>query len=380
MLGLLLVGIGGCTASTVVTGLLGGEPAPGWGSIATGLGLDHHLVPLDEIAVGGWDFARTDLLGAVRGDEILPAAVIDAAAGPLREVKVRPAVVGPYDVEEARTASHTVRPRSMRSAATCVADDIERFRAELGAERVVVVYLGAPLRSAELSVDADLEHLLDRQEVHSGIAYALGALSAGAGFVDFTPNVTLEMKAVSDLAIEAQLPLAGRDGSTGQTLVKAVLAEMFRWRNLKVDGWYSTNLIGNNDGRVLSRPEHQQTKLEDKRQGLPRILGYDDVEHIVDIRYYGPRGDRKEAWDCIDYRGWLDGEMTVRIDSHGRDSILAAPLVLDLARHLDHSLRGGQAGMQTHLGIYFKRPLGVDDLRPSVLLEDLTGYYTNEEN
>ncbi|MCF6154490.1 MAG: hypothetical protein E3K36_04395 [Candidatus Brocadia sp.] len=155
-----------------------------------------------------------------------------------------------------------------------------------------------------------------------------------------------------------KVPLAGRDGNTGQTLIKTVLGQMFKIRNLNLNGWYSTNILGNNDGLVLSMPEHRQTKMEDKLGVLEPVLGYNHFTHIVDIHYYPPRGDNKEAWESIDFSGWLGMPMSAKINWLGRDSILAAPLIIDLVRLMEFALRRGECGIQSQLAIYFKHPLG----------------------
>lgn len=188
--------------------------------------------------------------------------------------------------------------------------------------------------------------------------YAYAAIEENCPFVDFTPNVTLETEALLELADIKNVPLAGRDGNTGQTLMKTVLGQMLKIRNLKLDGWYSTNILGNNDGKVLARNEHAEIKMRDKLGVLEPLLGYGDFDHTVNIEYFAPRGDNKEAWDSIDFLGWLDQSISVKINWLGRDSILAAPLILDLIRLLEYAQREGEKGIQSHLAMYFKNPLG----------------------
>nr|MBC8554266.1 inositol-3-phosphate synthase [Candidatus Brocadiales bacterium] len=192
----------------------------------------------------------------------------------------------------------------------------------------------------------------------SGMLYAYAAIEENCPFVDFTPNVTLETGALLELADVKNVPLAGRDGNTGQTLMKTVLGQMLKIRNLKLDGWYSTNILGNNDGKVLARNEHSEIKMRDKLGVLEPLLGYGDFDHKVNIEYFAPRGDNKEAWDSIDFLGWLDQSISVKINWLGRDSILAAPLILDLIRLVEYAQRKGEKGIQSHLAMYFKNPLG----------------------
>jgi myo-inositol-1-phosphate synthase len=208
--------------------------------------------------------------------------------------------------------------------------------------------------------------------------YAYAGIETGCAFIDFTPNVTLDVPGVQELAVHSGVPIAGRDGSTGQTLMKTLLAEMLQARNLKLEGWYSTNILGNNDGMVLSRPEHREVKMHDKLSVLEPILGYNTFSHAVDITYYPPRGDSKEAWDSIDFIGWFSLPMTMKIDWQGRDSILAAPLVLDLCKHLQFALAKGAIGIQSHLAIYFKQPIGTGVLPFSVAVRRLKEYYQGE--
>jgi len=152
--------------------------------------------------------------------------------------------------------------------------------------------------------------------------------------------------------------LAGKDGKTGQTLYKTVLAPMFQARDLRIKGWYSTNILGNKDGAILRNKEHGQAKVITKQSVLPKILGYDDFDHLVRIDYYSPRGDKKEAWDNIDFEGWLGERMSMKINWVGADSNLAAPLILDLARLTEYAARHGEKGDLSHLAFFFKSPQG----------------------
>jgi len=197
----------------------------------------------------------------------------------------------------------------------------------------------------------------DDPAISAGMLYAYAALAAKVPYVNFTPSTTVDIPALMEFADVQGVVIAGKDGKTGQTLYKTVLAPMFQLRNLRVSGWYSTNLLGNDDGYVLSDPAHLQQKVASKLEALAPILGYDDVDHQVDIHYYAPRGDAKEAWDVIDFVGWLGAKMSMRVNWLGQDSILAAPLVVDLARLVWFAQQRGERGPATQLSAFFKTPL-----------------------
>jgi myo-inositol-1-phosphate synthase len=193
--------------------------------------------------------------------------------------------------------------------------------------------------------------------------YAYAALMEGIPFANGAPNLTTDIPALVQLAIDQGVPICGKDFKTGQTLIKTALAPMLKARMLGLNGWYSTNILGNRDGEVLDDPESFKTKEESKLGALEYILQpelypelYSDVYHKVRINYYPPRGDNKEGWDNIDIFGWLGYPMQVKIDFLCRDSILAAPLVLDLALFLDLAKRAGMKGIQEWLSFYFKSP------------------------
>ena len=360
----LIAGINGATANTVIVGTkLGVERELAGGSILASLDPEQliQFPSIEEIRFGGWDIADgDDALDVAKNYDILPGSVL--ARADAVPVKVyRPAVTA-HDVKELTGALPILR---MQDQVKEVRDNIKQFAT--GADSLsksIVVYLAAPGKLVDKDVldwkEGDLEVALksDDPRITSGMIYCYAALSEGCGFIDFTPTATLEIRALREMAERLGVPIAGRDGSTGQTLLKSVIGEMMRNRSLKVEGWYSTNIIGNNDGLVLSRPDHAQIKTADKMDVLIPVLGYGDFDHVVDIRYYRPRGDNKESWDVVDFTGWHNQRMSFRIDWMGRDSILAAPLVLDLVRLVHRSMELGRGGLQAHLDIYFKRPLG----------------------
>jgi myo-inositol-1-phosphate synthase len=357
----LIAGLNGATANTVVVGTtLGVDRELVGGSILASLDPEQliQFPSVEEIRFGGWDIGDGgDALDVAKKYDILPSSVLGRADAVPVQV-YRPAVTA-HDVEEL-TGALPILPA--QAQVQHVRDNIRQFTAG-SPSKSIVVYLAAPGKLVDKDVldwkEVDLEVAIKSNDprITSGIIYCYSALSEGCGFIDFTPTATLEIRALRDMAERLEIPIAGRDGSTGQTLLKSVIGEMMKNRSLKVEGWYSTNIIGNNDGLVLSRPDHADIKTADKMDVLIPVLGYADFDHVVDIRYYRPRGDNKESWDVVDFTGWHNQKMSFRIDWMGRDSILAAPLVLDLVRLVHRSMELGRGGLQPHLDIYFKRPL-----------------------
>jgi myo-inositol-1-phosphate synthase len=187
--------------------------------------------------------------------------------------------------------------------------------------------------------------------------YAYAAISERIPYGNFTPSVSSDIPALIEFAEKQQVPIAGKDGKTGQTMIKTALAPAFKTRALKVEGWYSTNILGNRDGLALSDEASLASKIKTKSSVLDDILGYTVKDHIVDIRYYRPRGDDKEAWDNIDFRGFLGQPMQIKINFLCKDSILAAPLAIEIARLLDLAKHRNSSGIQEQLSVFFKLPM-----------------------
>lgn len=366
-LGVLIVGLNGATATTFVAsarllaarriqscGLMTASPAfktlpaPDWG----------------DIVFGGWDVDGESLLNRTRQLAIVPEHLCALIASDLSEVRPFPAIASRFDTIEVRNAPSLKSKGTFREAVESVKEDIEAFTVRHGTEQNIVFYLGSPLALSGLADCPNTEEEFaaaqssDYQNVPSAITYCLAAIEARCAFVDFTPNPTLEIAYLLQRATEMRVPVAGRDGSTGQTLLKALLSEMLSVRTLPLHGWYSTNILGNHDGSVLARPEHATIKMRDKLGVLPAVLGYDSFDHKVDITFYGPRGDNKESWDVIDFGGLLGLPMSLRLNWQGRDSPLAAGLLLDLTRLVGEGFRRSSFGLQRHLGVFFKNPIG----------------------
>jgi myo-inositol-1-phosphate synthase len=255
--------------------------------------------------------------------------------------------------------------------------DIESFRNEHLVDRLVMIWCA----STEIYIDpgaahADLESFekaidADDPAIAPSMLYAYAALQAGIPFANGAPNLTVDIPALREYAAEHGVPIAGKDFKTGQTLIKTVIAPMLKARMLGLSGWYSTNILGNRDGEVLDDPESFRTKEESKLGVLEQILDpdrypqlYGDVYHKVRINYYPPRGDNKEGWDNVDLFGWLGYPMQLKIDFMCRDSILAAPLALDLCLFMDLAQRAGLGGIQEWLSFYFKSPQAAPGLYP----------------
>jgi myo-inositol-1-phosphate synthase len=370
-LGVMLVGVGGAVASTTIAGTLAarrGLVAPR-GAItesADCAGLD--LAPLSSLAFGGWDIDQSPLSDRVRRHGVVSPQVVAAVKEDLDDIHVEPGIVANLDSTVRRLVrSPRISAATHSEAVARLVADIADFRDRQQVDRVVVVYCSSTDRTpingpSHRDLDSFQRGLAENApEIGNGMLYGYAAVSAGCAFVNFTPNTTVEVPALQELANKQNVPLAGRDGKTGQTLYKTVLAPMLRVRDLKLRGWYSTNILGNTDGQVLEDPLHGATKVHTKESVLEEILGYADFDHRVRIDYYRPRGDAKEAWDCIDFEGWLDTPMSMRVNWQGIDSILAAPLVLDLARLVGLAQRRGERGALPQLAMFFKDPYGTTE-------------------
>jgi len=272
---------------------------------------------------------------------------------------------------------HVKKAKTKLDLAEALKEDIQRFKKESGAQRLVMVWCG----STEVFQTPHLVHAdparfeKAMKENHPAIApsmlYAWAAITSGVPFANGAPNLTVDIPALQELARGHNVPICGKDFKTGQTLLKTVLAPGFKARMLGLHGWFSTNILGNRDGEVLDDPDSFKTKEESKLGVLEYILQpqlypelYGKLSHKVRINYYPPRGDNKEGWDNIDIFGWLGYPMQIKVDFLCRDSILAAPIVLDLVLFLDLAKRAGLAGIQEWLSFYFKSPMYAPQLYP----------------
>jgi myo-inositol-1-phosphate synthase len=334
------------------------------------------LAKLDDLVFAGWDPIPDDAYRAAQVAGVLEERHLAPIADFLRGLKPMPAVFDQHYVKKL-TGTNVKRGASKRDLGEQLREDIRRFRQTAQLDRVVAVWCA----STEIFIKPSAVHATlaafekGMAENHTDIApsmvYAWAALMEGVPFAMGAPNLAVDTPALQELALARGVPIAGKDFKTGQTLMKTVLAPMLKARMLGLAGWYSTNILGNRDGEVLDDPESFRTKEESKLGVLEHVLQprlypelYGNVFHKVRINYYPPRGDNKEGWDNIDIFGWLGYPMQIKVDFLCRDSILAAPIVLDLALFMDLAQRAGMKGIQEWLSFYFKSPMAVPGLTP----------------
>ncbi|AIG26639.1 inositol-3-phosphate synthase [Brevibacillus laterosporus] len=368
--GVLFVGMLGAVATTTISGLFAVNQnlAPLRGVISSEKEFETlQLTPLDQIAFGGWDIQKDSLIEAVKRHGIIQEPILQKIEMNLNDVPVWQAPLANVNDFVKGVYKLKGEPETLESAVDKIQEDIEAFRKKYDLERIVVINTASTeektkTHSLYQSLKAFETGLKENSpDIRPGMLYAYAAMKAKCAYVNFTPSVTSEIPALQKLAETQGVPTAGKDGRTGQTLYKHVLGKMFKQRGLNIVGWYSTNILGNQDGAILDHPRHSSTKIDSKSIGLERILGYSHFDHKVRIDYFPVRGDRKEAWDTVDFEGWLGERMTMKINWLGIDSILAAPLIIDLSRFMDHALQKGKTGIMEHLSLFFKSPIGTDE-------------------
>ncbi len=369
-IGLLLVGLGGAVATTVAAGLerirQGFEDRSGLPLAAlSGTGLADY----DRIEIAGWDLNPDDLATAAARHGVLPPGMMSAIQPGL--AAIRP-WAGSGNTAFCRNivGDNSTRVNSHLGAVEQIRRDISQFRSRTGIERLVVINLASveswPDDTAAFATPERFERALQDNDpaISPAMLYAYAAIREGIPYGNFTPSLGADIPALAALAEARGVPVAGKDGKTGQTLLKTVLAPAFRDRALHVDGWFSTNILGNNDGLALDDPASLRSKLRTKGSVLDDILGYRVEDHVCHIHYYRPRGDDKEAWDNVDISGFLGQRMQVKLNFLCKDSVLAAPLVIEIARCLDLARRRGEGGAQEQLGVFFKSPATRDGRAP----------------
>ncbi len=388
-LGVLSVGIGAVT-TTFITGTLmcrKGLSVPGGSvtqlsKIRIGKGENKQykkikdIVPiasLDDIVFGGWDIFADNAYEATLNADVLKYKDIKPVKDELEQIVPMKAVFDPSFVSRL-SGDHVKTGANRWDLTNQLREDIRKFKAENNCDRIVVIWSA----STEKYIDyneavhkriADLEAAMkadDKENIAPSMCYAYAAIAEGAPFIMGAPNLCLDIPAMWEFAAQQNVPIAGKDFKTGQTLLKTVLAPMLRTRALGLQGWFSTNILGNRDGEVLDAPENFKTKEVSKLSVIHNILDekeqpelYSDIFHKVRINYYPPRNDNKEGWDNLDIFGWMgkDYGMQLKVDFLCRDSILAAPLVLDLVLCSDLALRAGYSGIQEWLSFYLKSPM-----------------------
>jgi myo-inositol-1-phosphate synthase len=390
-LGILLVGLG-AVSTTFVAGvelIKRGLSKPigsltQMGTIRLGKRTDNNtplvknfvpLAKLEDLVFGAWDLFPDNAYEAASKAGVLQKSDLDKVKDAL--VQLRPFTAA-FDKNFVKKLDGThVKKGTRREWADQIAADIERFKKETGVRRIVTIWCG----STEVFIkpgDAHqnlkaFEAALDRDDpsIAPSMVYAYAALKMGIPFANGAPNLTTDIPALLELSQETHAPISGKDFKTGQTLMKTILAPGFKARYLGIRGWFSTNILGNRDGEVLDDPDSFKTKEESKLGVLDTILQphlnpdlYGELYHKVRINYYPPHGDNKEGWDNIDLTGWLNYPMQIKVDFLCRDSILAAPLVLDLVLFSDLAKRAGMKGIQEWLSFYYKSPMTAPGLYP----------------
>src|SRR5712664_2971279 len=339
----------------------------------------HDFVPLaslDNLVFGGWDIYEDNCYQSAVKAGVLDRTLLEAVKPTIEKIKPWRAVFS-QDYVKRLQGPNVKSGKNKMELAEQVMDDIEQFRKKNNLARLVMVWCG----STEVYMKAEAAHAslsafekalrANDPSIPPSMVYAYAALCKRIPFANGAPNLTVDIPALTQLAQEKGWPICGKDFKTGQTLMKTIIAPGLKSRMLGLSGWFSTNILGNRDGEVLDDPESFKTKEESKLSVLDQILQpelypdlYKDFTHKVRIHYYPPRGDNKEGWDNIDIYGWLGYPMQIKINFLCRDSILAAPLVLDLVLFLDLAQRAGMKGIQEWLSFYFKSPQHAPNLYP----------------
>jgi myo-inositol-1-phosphate synthase len=391
-LGVLLVGLGAVSTTTIagVLAIRRGFAKPigsltQMGTVRLGKRTDGRsplikdfvpLASLDDVVFGGWDIFEDNAYDAAKTAGVLETSLLDRIRPELEQITPMPAVFDRRYVKRL-DGPNVKKAANKRALADAVREDIRRFKTQHSLERMVMIWCGSTevylTESAAHANVAAFEKALEASDdaIPSSMIYAYAALKEGIPYANAAPNLSADVPALLELASTNRSPVAGKDLKTGQTWMKTVVAPGVKARLLGVEGWYSTNILGNRDGEVLDDPESFKTKEESKKSVLDYILQpnlypdlYEKLCHVVRINYYPPRGDNKEGWDNIDLIGWLGYPMQLKINFLCRDSILAAPIVLDVALFLDLAKRTGMSGIQEWLSFYFKSPMHAPGLYP----------------
>ena len=326
------------------------------------------LVGLNDIVFGGWDIFEDNAYEAACHAKVLSREHLDAVRNELESIKPMPAVFDKNYVKKLE-GSYVKKAGTKMELAQAVISDMEAFKQKNGCGRLVMIWCGSteiymPAGEVHQSVESLEEGLRNNDpNIPPSMIYAYAAIKMGVPYANGAPNLSCDVPALIELARQTETPIAGKDFKTGQTLMKTILAPGFKSRMLGISGWFSTNILGNRDGEVLDDPESFKTKEVSKLGVLETILQpkmypdlYKDLYHKVRINYFPPKGDNKEGWDHIDIFGWMGYHMQIKVDFLCRDSILAAPIVLDLALFLDLAKRADMIGVQEWLAFYFKSP------------------------
>jgi myo-inositol-1-phosphate synthase len=337
------------------------------------------LAGLDDLVFTGWDIFEDNMFDAATNAGVLDRYLLEQIKPFLQKINPRKAVFD-HNYVKMIDGPNVKKGKNKMDLAEQVRDDIREFRKSSGASRLITIWCGSTESFIQPSAVHQSVKTLEKglqqndENIPPSMIYAYASLMEGVPFANGAPNLTVDVPALHDLSREHEAPICGKDFKTGQTLIKTILAPGFKARMLGLAGWFSTNILGNRDGEVLEDPGSFKTKEESKLSVLEHILQpdlypdlYGDFTHKVRINYYPPRGDNKEGWDNIDIFGWLGYPMQIKVDFLCRDSILAAPIVLDLVLFLDLAQRTPELkglGIQEWLSFYFKSPMTAPGLYP----------------
>lgn len=386
-LGVLVVGVGGAVSTTFIVGTLAvrkglATPIGSITQLATmRLGKRNEnnfpkikdivpLATLDDIVFGGWDIFPEDVYAAAKHAEVLTDKDLEGVKDELVAIKPMKAAFDQNFVKRLN-GTHVKEAATRWELMEQVREDIRSFKAQNNCDRVVVIWAASteiylPLADEHQTLEGFRKAMKENnvEQIAPSMCYAYAAIAEGAPFIMGAPNLCVDMPAMWEFSKEMNVPICGKDFKTGQTMLKTVLAPMLKTRMLGLDGWFSTNILGNRDGEVLDDPDSFKTKEVSKLSVIDTILQpelypelYKNIYHKVRINYYPPRKDNKEGWDNIDLVGWMGYPMQLKVDFLCRDSILAAPLCLDLVLFADLALRCNFSGIQSWLSFYFKSPM-----------------------
>jgi myo-inositol-1-phosphate synthase len=369
--GIAVIGLNGAVATTAAAGI---AMIRAGSNDLSGLPLASRdvegMAAYRDLHFGGWDLSHDDLATAALKHGVLTESDLANGAASLSDMRPWPAV-GSTDFCANIDGANKIAAPGHRAAVKHIQDDLARFKSEQDLDRVVMINLASTERKADLDADAlssveGFERGLDSDDVaiSPAMLYAYAAIASDTPYANFTPSVAADVAPLAELASQRGVPIAGKDGKTGQTLLKTVIAPALRDRALHVDGWFSTNILGNSDGLALDDPKSLASKVDTKKSVLDQILGYPVEDHIIMIHYYKPRGDNKEAWDNIDLTGFLGQKMQLKLNFLCKDSVLAAPLAIEIARCLALAQTRGDGGVQDQMGIFFKMPQTADGGEP----------------
>jgi myo-inositol-1-phosphate synthase len=334
------------------------------------------LQSLKNVVFGGWDIFEDNVYESAKHAGVLEESLLKKIKPQLEKIKPMKAVFD-HEYVKRLDGKYFKKGKTKMELAEALMKDIEKFKKENDCDRLVIVWCGSTeifIKESEVHQSVEsLEKGLkeNHKDIPPSMIYAYAAVKMGIPYANGAPNLSCDIPAMVELAKQTGAPIAGKDFKTGQTLMKTVIAPGLKARAIGIEGWFSTNILGNRDGEVLDDPDNFKTKEVSKLGVLEEILEpelypelYGDLYHKVRINYYPPRGDNKEGWDNIDIRGWLNYPMQLKVDFLCRDSILAAPLVLDLAIFLDLAKRAGLSGIQEWLSFYLKSPQSPKGVHP----------------